>query len=359
MRRHAFALSVFLLLATGCQTSRSRLPTLPASHARLSKALELYVNHFPESAGDFVPAAGNLEEPTLVVEPAQARAVYDEAVKVLRGKPTSKEVVQAQDDLGAACRADLAEACGFMRDEFGTPVKYTGAPPQYTQEALAKRTYATVVVRCWLGTEGRARDCKVLESGADGLTESVLTHVATARYWPATLAGHPIAVPYTFTVNFIPPGLDLTLERRLQWAKARAARFPKSPPAWAHLANLLSKIDPDDAAFARSLHALTALVPSYWWPANELAWLHVQAGRHAEAAPLAKRAMSWEPDNAYVLETSAAVLAATGQCEQALAEQRRAVEKLPAEWPAPERERFTRTLEAYQRKCASVGAAAE
>ena len=67
--------------------------------------------------------------------------------------------------------------------------------------------------------------------------------------------------------------------------------------------------------------------------------------------------MSWEPDNSYVLETSAAVLAATGQCEQALVEQRRAVEKLPAEWPAPERERFTRTLEAYQRQCAGAGAA--
>ncbi|WP_241759029.1 energy transducer TonB [Pyxidicoccus parkwayensis] len=317
------------------------------------------MQRFPEVAADFVPAAGELEEPKLVVEHAQARGVYDEALAVLRGKPTPEGTSAAQDDLRAACRAGLQEACDFMRKEFSPPVKISGAQPQYPSEALQKGTQAVVVVRCQLGATGLFRDCQVLESGPDGLTESVLAYAARANYHPARFAGHPFSIPYTFTINFNPYRVDLSPQQEIELTKARTERFPRSPPAWARLANLLSRHAPEDPALAESLRVLHALVPSYWWPANELAWLHVQAGRHAEAAPLVTRAMTWEPDNSYVLETSAAVLAATGQCEQALVEQRRAVEKLPAEWPAPERERFTRTLAEYQRQCAGAAAATE
>lgn len=354
MRRHILALSSFLLLAVGCSHSRARLPEVPASHGRLSKALDLYKNDFPDAAAEFVPAASELAEPKLVVEPAQAPAIHDEAVAVLREKPTPEMVDSAMEDLRATCRAGHKAACDFLREEFEPPVNISTTRPEYTNEAMRNRTFGVVVIRCLLGANGRFQDCQVLESAPHGLTESVLAYTKRANYQPARFAGNVFAIPYTVTINFMPGGMSLTLAQRIEVAKQRTQRFPKSPPAWAHLANLLSRINPDDPAYVESLRALNALTPSYWWPANELAWLHVQGGRHTEAAPLVKVAMTWEPDNAYVLETSAAVLAGTGQCEQALAEQRRAVEKLPAEWPALERERFTRKLEEYQRGCAGT-----
>jgi TonB family protein len=356
IHRFAFTLLPLLGLLAGCshmQPNRPALPSLPASHARLSKALDLYVSQLPESAEDLVPDAVPVDEPSVVVEPDQAPAVYEEAVKVLDGEPSPEQFSQAKDDLHAACRADFAPACVFLREKLESPRRISGKPPEYTNEAIQKRTLATVVLRCKLGTDGRMRDCKVLERAPHGLTESVLEYAARAVYQPVRLAGHPFEVSYTFRFNFRPFRVDLTPAQEIEWARARTERFPQSSPAWMTLANLLARHAPDDPGLEEALRALHLLVPSYWWPANELAWLRVQAGRHAEAAPLAKRAVSREPSNPYVLETSAAVLAAAGPCEQALAEQRRAVEKLPAKWPAPEKERFARTLEQYQRQCAA------
>ncbi len=356
MHRSVFALLPLLGLLAGCrhlQPHQPTLPSLPASHARLSKALDLYVNRLPESAADLVPDNIPADEPRVVVEPDQAPAVHEEAVKVLSGKPGPEEFEQARDDLSAACKADFAAACAFLREELDSPVRISGKPPEYTNEAIQKRTLATVVLRCTLGRDGRMRDCKVLESAPHGLTESALASTASAVYQPVRLAGHPMEVSYTLRYNFRPFRIDLTPAQEIKWARARTERFPQSSPAWATLVNLLARHAPDHPLLPEALSAFHRLVPSYWWPANELAWLHVQAGRHTEAAPLVKRAMSWEPHNPYVLETSAAVLAATGPCEQAVAEQRRAVEKLPAEWPAPEKERFARALEQYQRQCAA------
>lgn len=359
MRRHLFVLSSLLLLTAGCRHVQSRapvLPSLPASHARLSMLMSLYVRQLPEPVDPILPEVGPYLEPRRFEDLVQARAAYEQAVQVLRGEASAAEVSRAAEDLHIACRSELMEACDFLIKEHGAPRNITGSQPQYTNAAMEKRTFATVVIQCLLGPEGRFSNCKVLEGGPHGLTESVLAYSARARYQPATLAGHPLLVAYTLSLNFIPFRLDLSPEQKVQWARVRTERFPQSPVAWAHLANLLSKHAPGDPGLAEALRALDGLVPNYWWAANELAWLEVQAGRHAEAAPLVKRARSWEPNNSYVLETSAAVLAATGQCAQALVEQRKAVEKLPARWPAPERERFTRTLEAYQRQCPEAGA---
>jgi TonB family protein len=354
MRRYALSLLPLLLFAAGCrhaQPAGPRLPSLPASHARLSRAWDLYAQGLPEAMDDLVPDAMAMDEPSLVVEAAEAPAVFEEAVGVLRGKPTAKEFHAAMADLYGSCRAGLEKACAFLNKELQPPRRLSGKPPEYTPAALEKRAFATVVLRCRMGTTGLVRDCQVLESGPNGLTESVLAYTSRAVYSPAKLAGHAFEISYTFRFNFQPFRIDLTPAQQIQWARARTERFPQSPPAWANLASLLSRHAPDDPGLEEALRALNALVPSYWWPASELAWLHVKAGRHAEAAPLVKRAVSWVPHNPYVLETSAAVLAATGQCEQALTAQRRAVEQLSAEWPAPEKERFARTLEQYQRQC--------
>jgi hypothetical protein len=359
MRVQTLVLSSLLLLAVGCSHTSSTLPSLPASHGHLSRALDRYLDTSdggprPEMAdvgGSFFE--GFREDPPLVVEPDQARGVFKEATGVLRGKPSMKELHQAAADIRASCEAGLEEACTFLREQIQRPKKLRGSPPSYTRKALWKQAFAVVVLRCWVSVDTKVRDCEVVERAPYGITEEVLKAAADWEYEPMKLAGHPIEVPYTFTMNFFVAATPLTDEMKLQWARARAAQFPHSSGAWARLAAELARQAPEDPWYDDALTYLLALSPGHWWAANELAWLHVQAGRHAEAAPLVRRARAQQPGNAYVLETSAAVLAASGQCEQALAEQRLAVEKLPAEWPAEERARFTRTLEKYQGQCAA------
>ncbi|WNG47649.1 hypothetical protein F0U60_28635 [Archangium minus] len=359
MCRFVFSLcSLLLLFTVGCAHSNPYLPTLPASHGRLSFILAKYVEQQSGSLDEFVPVPpGVLDNSTpLVVEPAQAPGVFADAVQVLRGKASEEQVRQAAEDLWASCESGFSEACVFLREQYKAPQKL----PQFWSDdpavARVRPILAIVVIHCRVGVDGVPRQCTALEGGPHGLTEAVLEYATKVRYHPATLAGHPIEIPFTTAIK-TGPTHRLTTEKWLEWARARAARFPQSSTAWADLAILLSIQAPEDPWYADSLHYLHVLRPGFWWAANELAWLHVQGGRYAEAAPLAKRARALAPGNSYVLETSAAVMAATGQCEQALLAQRRAVEKLPAEWPAPEKERFARTLEEYERKCKPADAA--
>lgn len=358
MRRSFLFLSSLLLFTVGCVHSNPYLPTLPASHGQLSFALDRYMNQQPGSSDESVSVPpGVLDKPTsLVVEPAQAPGVFAEAVQVLRGKATEEQVRQAAEDLWAACESGFSEACVFLREQYKDYRKISRLWEDSPEVARVRPIHAIVVVRCRVGVDAVPRECTALEGAPHGLTEAVLEFAAKERFQPATLAGHPIEVPSTLVVT-IGDSSRLTPEQRLQWARARAARFPQSFVAWQNLAYQLSKYAPEDPWYADSLHYANVLNPGFWWPANELAWLHVQEGRYAEAAPLAKRAWALAPSNPYVLETSAAVMAATGQCEQALLDQRRAVEKLPAEWPSPEKERFARTLEEYERKCKPADAA--
>jgi hypothetical protein len=332
MSRCLLALSSLLLLASGCRHTLA-VPELPASHGLLSAALDRYVEKREDLPEDAAPVDLSLfsEEPQAVVEPAQAGSVFTEALAVLRGTPSAEEVRQAADDLKATCVAGLAEACAFLRERIERPHKFSGKPPEIPREVILKQSFSIVVIRCRLGVDGKFRDCVALEGGPDGVTESVLAAVKEGTYEPVKLAGHPIEVPYTMKAVFLPARKGLTTEERLQWVRARAARFPQSHVAWGDLAAMLAKHAPEDPWYADALGYLNALNPASWWAASELAWLHAQAGRYAEAEPLIKRALTMESANPYVLETSAAVMMATNQCEPALLQQRRAVAKLPPE----------------------------
>ncbi|AFE06584.1 putative lipoprotein [Corallococcus coralloides DSM 2259] len=90
--------------------------------------------------------------------------------------------------------------------------------------------------------------------------------------------------------------------------------------------------------------------------ATEVAWRLSQVGQHAAALmtlrPVLRRSTMGDRPNPYLLETAAAAHFGLNQCTEALAEQRKAVELLPAEWLASERERFQRKLQDYQSACA-------
>ncbi|QSQ20134.1 hypothetical protein JY651_33350 [Pyxidicoccus parkwayensis] len=363
MNRYVVALSSWLMLAAGCRhATMTGVPELPASHGHLSSALDRYLAKQQGSPEQAASTSFTLfsDASQAIVEPTDARRVFTEARVVLESSPSEEQVRLAANDLKGACQAGLTEACAFLRERLKRPTKLSGEQPQIPPKAfenvIAKKRFTIVVVQCRLGVSGKFRDCDALEEGTDGLTESVLKALASSTYQPATLAGHPIDVPYTMTVGFVPPGTSLTTEQRLQWFRTRVARFPRSHVAWKDLAEMLAMHAPGDPGYASALGSLNALEPWHWWAASELAWLHVQAGRHAEAEPLIQQALTTEWSNPYVLETSAAVMIAGGRCEPALLQQRRAVTKLPPEWPAPERERFTRTLEDYQRRCPTANA---
>ncbi|MFP2963850.1 tetratricopeptide repeat protein [Myxococcus sp. 1LA] len=362
MRRGLLSLSSLLLLVVGCR--HANLPDLPASHGALSMAMDRYANDRESSFENYTPTPTSIfqEESQVLVEPERALSIYQDASSVLGGAPTEQQVRDAADDLKGACMAGLMEACAFLRERFEQPRPSNSASIHYPEELLLKQLYTVGVIRCRLGVSGALRDCVVLERGAKGVVESLLAYAAEVRFHPATLAGQAIELPLTLSVQFAPARRDAPMTKvldprlRFKWAQARVTDAPESPLAWENLAILLAKQESEVREYREALRRFQSLAPASWWAANEVAWLHVQEGRYADAAPLVKRARAIAFDNPYVLETSAAVLAGMHQCDQAVTEQRRAVEKLSPEWPAPERERFMQTLERYQRGCTAANA---
>ncbi|WP_408889003.1 TonB family protein [Myxococcus faecalis] len=353
MRFSTFVLGVVLLGLTACGHSRP-IPTLPASHGQLSWAMDEYLNPRPHSPPVYrgVLAPRRNTDPSVSVTAEEAPAIFAEATRVLAGKPTEEQVRQAQADLGAACaQADLIQACDFLREEFGPPVGYWRVVHEFPHEVYRQKTLAMVVVEFIVGTNGRPRAIRLVESATDALDEATLKTVASMRFHPATLAGHPIEINYTIKRDTVSSEMDLTPEQELAWGMTRAKAFPDSIEAWGHLARAMARDRAEDPGYEEALRRLNTLSPEYWWSATELAWLYAKAGRHDEAAPLAQRGRRGARDNAYVLETSALVAFHQGRCQQAVQEQQEAITKLPAKWPREEQERFQRVLTDYQRQC--------
>ncbi|NTX11531.1 TonB family protein [Myxococcus sp. CA056] len=352
MRPLHVVLCSLLLGATACGHS-ARIPSLPASHGHLSRAMAHYLDPQTEDPRLFGPVGVSPKDsaPTTEVEPEQAPSVFAEAVQKLSGTLSEEQLREAASDIGAACDAGLAEACDYLREQFQHPKRISGEMPRLPQEALLERAMSVVVVECRLGTDGRARNLRVLESAPYGLTQAMIDSVQTMRFEPAKLAGHPLEIRYSFQFNTTFSDMKLTAREEQDWARTRTELFPTSSAAWAHLARVLARDNPEDAAYEKALRQLNRMSPTYWWAATELAWLHVQAGRYVEAEPLTRAAKKAASHNSYVLETAARVAYHQGRCEDALREQQQAIAKLPAEWPQEEQERFQRALTEYQGPC--------
>ncbi|MFP2958030.1 energy transducer TonB [Myxococcus sp. 1LA] len=353
--RHLFLLFVCVLgfVISGCR--HSGIPSGSASHGHLSRSMGDYLRSQDPRGSDVAPGFGLLgffyDAPTVVLSLEEAREVYSGARKVLLGTAPEAQVKNAVEDLIATCRAQLDEACSFVREHFQRPVKLSGPPPGLTREAQENRVFMSVALRARLGTNGQARDVVVVESAPHGMTEAAIRSLNASKYEPAEMAGHPIEVPYTFTVRLRWPGQKLSKEQELAWARARTSKFPNSPMAWDDLAGLLARDAPEDPGYAPALARAHALRPWSWWPASELAWVRAQEGKYSEAEPLAKVAMREAPEHPYVLETAALVASHQGRCSEAVDLQQRAVAKLPAPWPQEEHARFKQALETYRGQC--------
>ncbi|MFY2561697.1 tetratricopeptide repeat protein [Corallococcus terminator] len=260
-------------------------------------------------------------------------------------------MAKAAAQLHAACVARFQAACAFLEDEFEREKILELEPLRDPPQMEARMQLGLVALACRLGADGRFRNCIVFERAPHGATKRFLDIVTRARARPSTLAGHPLEMPHAFKYIIDPSDNRLTPEQELQFVRHRVAAFPESPAAWDDLAFLLARNVTEGPEYPGVLRRLNELAPRYWWAANELAWLEVQAGQYAKALPLATMAQAEAPVNPYVLKTLAATLRGLGRCAEAIADQRRAVERLPKEWPEPERARFARVLTEYQQQC--------
>ncbi|RKG66256.1 hypothetical protein D7V80_20475 [Corallococcus sp. CA054B] len=306
-------------------------------------------------------ALASWNAPDLELEPGQAPRVFEEVVQLLKGNPSDAELRRALGSLRAACNADYEQACVFLKEQVRLAVKVEGEEvrPKKREPRFSHAQYALAIIGCRLDVDGRLRDCQVIENGPDHEAEHIIAQLSAHRYTPWMLAGHPMSRPYTasFNLNFGgPQDPDLSTELKLEWARKRVGWSPTSTSAWTNLAAQLAVHAPDHPHYPRVLARAYVLAPEDWWIATEMAWQRVQAGQHSNALmalrPAIRRTSLGKHPNPYVLETAAAAHFGLNQCTEALAEQRKAVEMLPAEWLASERERFQRKLQDYQSACA-------
>ncbi|NNB87574.1 hypothetical protein HI113_21620 [Corallococcus exiguus] len=299
--------------------------------------------------------------PSPELEPGQAPRVFEEVVQLLKGNPSDEELVRAFVDMRAACDADYERACVFLKEQVRAPVKLEGEVVHPTGEpGFISARYAVVILGCRLDVDGRLRDCQVIETGPGRYAEQLIAQTSAHRYSPFMLAGRPVRSRYHVNYNLWlggPGNMDLPMDKKLEWARLRVGWTPTSSSAWTNLAAQLAVHAPEDPQYPGALEQAYALAPRYWWTATEMAWQRIQAGQHSDALmalrPAIRRSSLGEHPNPYVLETAAAAHIGLKQCTEALAEQRKAVELLPAEWLASERERFQRRLQDYQSACAA------
>ncbi len=142
------------------------------------------------------------------------------------------------------------------------------------------------------------------------------------------------------------PATDAILrERELAALRPVTAARPDDWRAWTLLADVERDVREQEAAYRKVL----AVRPDDWSANNSLAWILVTSGRAREARPLAERAVNLAPWKPASIDTLAAVALAIGQCEQALALQRRAVDYYAPDDPRGEELRAH--LAEFQAKC--------
>ncbi len=82
------------------------------------------------------------------------------------------------------------------------PVAIFKPQPRYTEDARRAGVEGVVILETVVDEEGNVRNVKVLKGLPFGLDQSAIDTVKTWRYEPALRDGEPVAVYFTFTINF-------------------------------------------------------------------------------------------------------------------------------------------------------------
>jgi periplasmic protein TonB len=80
------------------------------------------------------------------------------------------------------------------------PELLSGAPLQYTREAVAARISGTVIARCTITREGEVENCRIIR-GLPHMDAAVLEALTSRHYRPVSFQGQPVSVSYTFQVK--------------------------------------------------------------------------------------------------------------------------------------------------------------
>ena len=134
-------------------------------------------------------------------------------------------------------------------------------------------------------------------------------------------------------------------------ARAFAQRLvqvlPQSAKAWGLLASLLGR-DGEDPR--ETLQFALALEPDHPGLLNTLAWYSTLFDDKAQGLKLAEKAAALRPWSAAMVDTHAAVLGATGRCQEAAARQKQALDML-VHGSAAQRAQYVARLREYETQC--------
>ncbi|MDY7230825.1 energy transducer TonB [Hyalangium rubrum] len=84
------------------------------------------------------------------------------------------------------------------------PKLVSGAPIQYTREALEASVRGMLVAKCVITREGEVENCKVIK-GLPHMDVAVLSALETRQYSPVMWQGKPISVSYMFNIKLEMP----------------------------------------------------------------------------------------------------------------------------------------------------------
>lgn len=121
----------------------------------------------PDGIGEALPCVTCLVDPHATVAPVE---------------PTAEEVLP------------------FVSGNMTAPRLLSGAPLQYTREALESRVEGLLIARCVITREGAVEDCRILK-GQPHMNEAVVSALETRRYTPVHYRGRPTSVIYNFHVQ--------------------------------------------------------------------------------------------------------------------------------------------------------------
>ncbi|MFT3914572.1 MAG: DUF1570 domain-containing protein [Anaeromyxobacteraceae bacterium] len=152
-------------------------------------------------------------------------------------------------------------------------------------------------------------------------------------------------------------GLRFLAEARGADGKALARKAVEAHPGSERAWLLAARFADDAAATEKALRRAVELAPDDVESLVELAWFLVRAEREGEALPHARKAAFLAPWSAPVLDTYAGALQGLGQCPEALATERRAVDVLSEHASMEERMPYYERLSALVTSCGPKPAA--
>jgi TonB family protein len=90
-----------------------------------------------------------------------------------------------------------------MDERVTRPVRISGAPPVFPEEARKAGVQGSVILEAIIDEHGDVRDAKVVKSLTPDLDQAALDAVKTWKFKPAIFEHCPVKVYYTLTVHFV------------------------------------------------------------------------------------------------------------------------------------------------------------